>query len=120
MLAAKRHTLTFIHAANTHRHDALDDLDNDAIPLVPLTRVHSSTIQQPPPSALSKQHKRRGRMYRYVSHGIGGAGNFRKSLFLFFLVVVWGCRWRKRVLSDQIGELWGGGEWVGRWVFRNF
>ncbi|KKY19253.1 hypothetical protein UCDDS831_g05457 [Diplodia seriata] len=78
-----------------------DDNDDDAIPLVPLPKVRSSnttTTTTTTPTAAAKgkmkargggeedkendgagrSGKRRRRVYRYVSHGIGGAGNFRE------------------------------------------
>ncbi|KAF4308617.1 hypothetical protein GTA08_BOTSDO04221 [Botryosphaeria dothidea] len=73
-----------------------DDDDDDGIPLMPLTRVQSAWQPAPPPAVAAayddelggkkgKGKGRRGgaakrRVYRYVSHGIGGAGNFRKVL----------------------------------------
>lgn len=79
--------------------DAFDDDDDDGIPLMPLTRVQSAWQPAPPPAVAAayddeldgkkgkgKGKGRRGgaakrRVYRYVSHGIGGAGNFRKFFF---------------------------------------
>ncbi|KAB2572057.1 hypothetical protein DBV05_g9271 [Lasiodiplodia theobromae] len=75
-----------------------DNDDDDAIPLVPL-----SGAQQVRPKAGGKMKgrmieleqdddqqkentssgRRRKRVYRYVSHGIGGAGNFRRVLTSF-------------------------------------
>lgn len=92
--------------------DAFDD--DEGIPLMPLTRVQSAWQPAPPPAVAAayddeldgkkgKGKGRRGgavkrRVYRYVSHGIGGAGNFRKFFFFvcfFFLVM---------------GALFGGGD----------
>ncbi|KAH7063273.1 hypothetical protein B0J12DRAFT_164645 [Macrophomina phaseolina] len=103
--AGRRITSSSAHRAapSDHSFDAYHDDDDDGIPLMPLSRVQSvwQASPGPPPPAYSefahdgggddhtnnKSNKGKGRgsrgrrVYRYVSHGIGGAGNFRKCSF---------------------------------------
>ncbi|KAF4538620.1 uncharacterized protein LTHEOB_974 [Lasiodiplodia theobromae] len=72
-----------------------DDDDDDAIPLVPLAQAQSKAggkmkgrmMELEQDDDQQKENtssgRRRKRVYRYVSHGIGGAGNFRRVLTSF-------------------------------------
>ncbi|KAK0647785.1 hypothetical protein DIS24_g7408 [Lasiodiplodia hormozganensis] len=71
-----------------------DDDDDDAVPLVPLAQAQSKAggkmkgrmmelEQDDQQKENTSSGRRRKRVYRYVSHGIGGAGNFRRVLTSF-------------------------------------
>lgn len=110
--AAARRSRTAPYTTVTETFDDAFD-DDDGIPLMPLTRVQSAWQPAPPPAVAAayddeldgkkgKGKGRRGgaakrRVYRYVSHGIGGAGNFRKFFFSFAFFLV-------------MGALFGGGD----------
>lgn len=124
---ARPSTLTQRRAAADADAFTLDD-DSDAIPLVPLTRVHSTWEASPPPPAYtardqSSRASRPRRVYRYVSHGIGGAGNFREwapfflSFLRFFFIslrCIFGGELGMGLWGRECGDGGGGGGGRGR------